>query len=242
VLALELLWELDARRSNTQHVDAHHAGGQQGRLELRTAQATQDMLHLQRLLGEQLARVTLPAPVLYLRMRTLQTQALGGESHSLLLEDLRPGDSLHQMLERLRARLGAQQVLCVEPMADHRPEHMQRWQPWSAQFLQANQSAVAPESGAAHAMDTRAEAGMALKGQFPTWLLPTPLALPLRQQCPWYEGALTLLAGPQRLEAGWLEGEPALRDYFVARSEKAGLVWIFRERQGLRWYLHGLFA
>jgi protein ImuB len=42
-----------------------------------------------------------------------------------------------------------------------------------------------------------------------------------------------------------------LRDYFVARSEKAGLVWIFRERlpgaehsaqTPLRWYLHGLFA
>ena len=37
VLALELLWELDARRSNALHVDAHHSGGAQGRLELRTA-------------------------------------------------------------------------------------------------------------------------------------------------------------------------------------------------------------
>ncbi|MEY4345699.1 MAG: hypothetical protein RL032_1531, partial [Pseudomonadota bacterium] len=55
VLALELLWDLDARRSNTLHIDAHHTGGQQGRLQLRTAQATQDITHLQRLLGEQLA-------------------------------------------------------------------------------------------------------------------------------------------------------------------------------------------
>ena len=80
VLALELLWELDARRSNALHVDAHHQGTGQGRLELRTAQATQDMQHLQRLLGEQLAQVSLPAPVLYLRLRTVQTQALAGES------------------------------------------------------------------------------------------------------------------------------------------------------------------
>ena len=40
VLGLELLWELDARRSNALHVDAHHTGGGQGRLVLRTAQPT----------------------------------------------------------------------------------------------------------------------------------------------------------------------------------------------------------
>jgi protein ImuB len=110
VLALELKWELDARRSNALHVDAHHSGGSQGRLELRTAQPTQDMGHLARLLAEQLARVTLPAPVLYLRLRTLQTQPLAGESVSLLPEDIRHGDSLHQLLERLSARLGPEQV------------------------------------------------------------------------------------------------------------------------------------
>lgn len=111
VLALELVWELDARRGS----------GSQGRLELRTAQPTQDMAHLARLLAEQLARVTLPAPVLHLRMRSLQTQALAGESISLLPEDVRHGDSLHQLLERLGARLGAEQVRSVRLQADHRP-------------------------------------------------------------------------------------------------------------------------
>ena len=100
VLALELVWELDARRGS----------GSQGRLELRTAQPTQDMAHLARLLAEQLARVTLPGPVLHLRMRSLQTQALAGESISLLPEDVRHGDSLHQLLERLGASLGAERV------------------------------------------------------------------------------------------------------------------------------------
>jgi protein ImuB len=169
-------------------------------------------------------------------MRTLQTQALSGESHSLLPEEVRAGDSLHQMLERLSARLGAQQVLCATPLADHRPERMQRWEPWGTQFVRANQKAAATETIAACAIDT------GVTGLLPSWLLTTPLALTVRQQCPWYEGALTLLAGPQRLEAGWLDGTPALRDYFVARSEKAGLVWIYRERKDLRWYLHGLFA
>ena len=238
VLALELLWELDARRSNALHVDAHHQGGAQGRMELRTAQATQDMTHLQRLLAEQLAQVTLPAPVLYLRMRTLQTQALGGESLSLLPEDQRKGDSLHQMLERLGARLGREQVLCVQPQARHAPEDMQTWQAWKPQQgKRVQEPACLP---AAHA------------ALLPTWLLALPQQLVVKQHCPQYHGSLTLLAGPQRLETGWLEGEAVLRDYFVARSAHAGLVWIYRERlpsalqakpdADLRWYLHGLYA
>ena len=65
----------------------------------------------------------------------------------------------------------------------------------------------------------------------------------MQQGQPQYQGPLTLLAGPQRLEAGWLEGRAALRDYYVARSPGAGLVWVYCDRLGAaRWYLHGLFA
>ena len=255
VLALELLWELDARRSNAQHVDAHHTGGAQGRLILRTAEPTQDMQHLQRLLGEQLARVTLPAPVLHLRLRTLQTQPLAGESLSLLHDDQRHGDSLHQLLERLSARLGVQQVLGATPHADHRPECMQRWTA-AAETLGVKN---AMKSGAARAISTGAGGLNDVKDAqefalYPTWLLATPLRLAVHQGSPQYQGPLTLLAGPQRLESGWLDGDAAcaLRDYFVARSAQAGLVWVYQERLGgqakqgaqntARWYLHGLYA
>lgn len=49
---------------------------------------------------------------------------------------------------------------------------------------------------------------------------------------PHYLGALTLLAGHQRIEAGWLEGDAhcVLRDYFIVRSPGVGLVWVYRER------------
>ncbi|OYT93320.1 MAG: hypothetical protein CFE43_03480 [Burkholderiales bacterium PBB3] len=259
VLALELLWELDARRSNAQHIDAHHSGGKLGRLVLRTAQPTQDMQHLQRLMAEQLQRVNLPAPVLHLRLRSRQTQALAGESLSLLPEDQRQGDSLHQLLERLSARLGPQQVLVPSLQADHRPERMQYWEP--ADTL------VAIKSGAAPALSTGWKAQKAhneirkqalqpygvlapFAALYPSWLLAAPQRLVVQQGQPQYQGALELLAGPQRLEAGWLEeaADFALRDYFVARS-RAGLLWVYRERlpgpggpASAHWYLHGLFA
>ena len=265
VLGLELLWELDARRSNAQHIDAHHSGGplsHVGRLVLRTAQPTQDLQHLQRLMVEQLQHVNLPAPVLHLRLRSLQTQALAGESLSLLPEDQRQGDSLHQLLERLSARLGPQQVLVPNLKADHRPERMQQWYPATqsspAQATKAGkmQRSIAINSGATCADSTWATGLNDSKlaphaALYPSWLLATPQRLVVQQDLPQYQGALELLVGPQRLEAGGLEegAHCALRDYFVARSASAGLLWVYRERLAgpggpvsAHWYLHGLFA
>ena len=229
VLALELLWTLDARRANSRHIDAHHDGGHTGRMVLRTAQATQDMTHLQRLLAEQLARVTLPAPVLHLRLRSVQTQAMSGESHSLLPEEQRTGDSLHQTLERLAARLGPQRVRRVELLADHAPERMQRWAP--------NEDAVAKPQQKKTGLPLCPDARL-----LPGWLLPEPLSLREQDQQPHYLGALQLLAGPQRLEGGWLDGNAVLRDYYIARSPGAGLVWIYADRAGSGWFLHGVYG
>ncbi len=263
VLGLELLWELDARRSNALHVDAHHTGGAQGRLVLRTAQPTQDMQHLARLLGEQLAQVTLPAPVLHLRLRSLQTQPMAGESISLLPDDVRHGDSLHQLLERLSARLGPQHVRRATLHADHRPERMQQWRAATELPLVGigKGLVLATKSGATHAHSTRASGLIGLDDSarmtlYPSWLLAIPLRLTTHQGQPQYEGGpLALVAGPQRVEAGWLDGPAhcALRDYYVARSAVAGLVWVYCERLGAQrvaiapeaqtcWYLHGLFA
>ena len=119
VLALALQWTMDARRNTAT----------QGELLLRTAEPTGDIDHLQRLLAENLARVTLPAPVMYLHLRSVETQPLPGQSESLLPDEQIKGDSLHQMLERLSARLGAPDVLQYQAQADHRPEHMQCWSP-----------------------------------------------------------------------------------------------------------------
>jgi protein ImuB len=237
VMAFEFGWQLDPRRSNSVILDACHSGDGWGRLELRTAVATQDMQHLQHLLGEQLARISLPVPVQALRLRTLQTEKLSGQSHCLLPEDVRQGDSLHQMLERLSARLGAGQVLCASLREDHRPEHMQQWQDWT--------NAPHLPAGPGPRVSRAAAVG-------PAWLLAAPLRLQVRDHCPQYQGALSLLAGPQRLEAGWLQGLSAcaLRDYYVARNPAGQLLWVYRERLAERdaaasaaaWYLHGIFA
>ena len=256
VLGIELRWTLDARRHT-----AHH-----GQQVVRTAEPTTDMSHLQRLLAEHLARVTLPAPALYLHLRTLETQALCAPSTSLLPDDQPTGDSLVAMLERLSARLGPQAVLQVHACADHRPELMQHWQP-----AVGGNKLIAGSAGAARAggrkgfkslkdpkdlksSKTPAPAVPATSALAPTWLLAEPIKLANNQvgplaPAPFAPGLLHLLAGPQRLEAaGWGGTPSALRDYFVARGDDTGLLWIYRERLGAAhaerpdWYWHGLFA
>lgn len=256
ILALELGWELDARRQDASV----------GHLVLRTAEPTLDMAHVQRLLAENLARVTLHAPALYLRLRSLETAALPGATASLLPDDVRKGDSLHHLLERLSARLGADHVLRAVPYADHRPERMQVWQAASAI---SSVAAMAPSTStstslknttnkiADYAYPTRARGLNDASKQkktgakpvtqadalYPTWLLTQPLKLAVRNNAPQCAqgGPLTLLAGPQRVETGWWSGQKsgdassppcALRDYFLARSGQMGLLWIYRERLG----------
>jgi protein ImuB len=265
-LVLRLGWQMDRRRN----------GPTDGHLLVRTAEPTLDMAHFERLLAEHLARVTLAAPAIALRLATVETAPLPGASASLLLEDRRQGDSLHQLVERLSARLGADQVQRVEPCADHRPEHMQAWvaavddpdliaaggRPALGTGNKSTEKrprkppqAPAAACGAPHAVAPAPGATLQPDALYPTWLLATPQPLTVQRHRPLYQGPLTLLAGPQRIESGWWEPDAsgqaaapaALRDYFVARSAQAGLLWIYRERLAQAgaqpgWFLHGLFA
>ena len=235
MLALELQWTLDLKRFNGVTLPPHQ------QVTVRTAEATQDMAHLRRLLSERLALTTLAAPASWLRLRSVETAPWAGASTSFLPEDNRKGDKLHELVERLSARLGPQQVLVPVLRADHRPEAMQGWRP-ALQARAARAVRGAPHGG--EGVDPR-------NGSlYPSWLLREPLPLEIRGGHPWYRGRLRRLVGPQRLEAGWWsDGRPAVRDYYIAESREAGLVWIYRERpsasmaaEEVRWYLQGLYA
>lgn len=231
-VSLELQWTLDLKRFNGVDLPPHQ------QITVRTAEPTQDMAHLRRLMAERLALTTLAAPASWLRLRTLETTPWAGASTSFLPEDNRKGDKLHELVERLSARLGAQQVLVSAAQADHRAERMQAWQP----ALQ--RKTATPPSPSQQQPDAL----------YPAWLLPVPLRLEMDGERPCYRGPLRKLIGPQRVEAGWWGGvqdggRPAVRDYYVAESPEAGLVWIFRERPStcfsegeVRWYLQGLYA
>lgn len=245
VLALRLLWQLDVRR----------ASEPSGELVLRLSQATQDVSHIARLAAERLARVQLPAPARSLVLQSLETVVFQAESRSLLPQEQRQGASLEQMVERLGARLGHDAVQHWQGLACHVPERMQLWD------KAVVRAALTPtlSKRASGKLEGPARPDRGPFDLLPTWLLSEPLRLKVCNERPCYEGPLVLLVGPQRLEtSGWhglLPGQgtqmrasqpPVMRDYFIAHSKLAGLLWIFRERlarqQAGGWFLHGLFA
>lgn len=251
VRALTLRWQLDVRRRDD---------GQPGELEVRLSDPTRDLDRLHRLLGEHLHRTTLSGPVYELSLHADGIEPLAIDTTSLFQEQGPPGgpahglsaqpgalaspdaqrrqrEALSTLLDRLSARLGPERVTQACVLADHRPERTQRWSP-AVLMLGATSRPINPI--AEHPQ--------------PGWILPTPLPLALSDdgplslaERPVHQGPLQLLAGPHRVEAGWWDDLTVARDYYIAHSEHAGLLWVFRERHApstrrSAWFLHGFFA
>ena len=47
--------------------------------------------------------------------------------------------------------------------------------------------------------------------------------------------------GPERIATGWWRARDVERDYYRAEWEDGTHAWIFRDRRGGRWFLHGFF-
>ncbi len=270
VTGICLHWEHDLQR---------RGDAKAGNLQVRTGQASTDMQHLGRLLAEHLARTTLLAPVVAITLEALAVEPLPTASASLLPDDVETGGSLQQLLERLSARLGTQRVLTGHTTPDHRPQRMQAWVPSTLEGAgRAGTASPAKRSARTPIAAQKLRKAPAVPDHwatYPCWILRQPLRLAVVKDKPIYQGPLQLIAGPERVETGWWPesagsnddaqnvandstnpstyGDLTLRDYFIASSEMAGLLWIYRQRTGLAqpgaygaaqvgWYLHGIYG
>lgn len=224
--AITLGWTHDSMRSSN--------AGASDSITVRTAQPSRDVEHFCRLLAEHLAKRPLSAPAAELELEALDVRRIEHRTPSLIPDAEHQAESLALVLERVAARLGPQRVLRPILVDDHRLEWMQHWQADPA--TAARRRAPTPPLPQ------------------PTFTLKTPLRLAVHDNRPLYQGPLQLLAGPHRIESGWWHRTTdsvaaathlVARDYWVALSAHAGVLWIFRERRAgneAAWYLHGTFA
>jgi len=206
----------------------HHDDPPAALLTLGFASPTRDVSRFQRLLSEKLARHRLDRSVVEISLRADQVMALPHQTHDFLGGGTDRHEAMHELIERLQARLGTDHVQQLITLDEHRPEYAMACEPIS----KPTPLAVAHS----HFRDTDTHR--------PSWLLPTPEPLRLQRNRPQYYGPLQLLAGPERIEAGWWDDRPAAvtqRDYFIAQSSRQEILWVFRTPDH-HWYLHGIFS
>src|SRR5258706_408051 len=179
-------------------------------IEIGLASPSRDAARLAALLRERLGASTLEQPVESLELHAADFTPLGPRSGGLFGDPAREEEDWARLLERLRIRLGGEAVCGLATQPDHRPEHAWR----------------RVEPGEWDPCEFRQP------GARPLWLLEQPRRLA--------ESEFTLLAGLERIECGWWDGDEAQRDYFIARLANDAAGWIYREDGA--WTLHGLFA
>ena len=195
-------------------------------------QASRDPQHLLSLLTEQLDRLALKAAIKSITLTAHEFLPFFPQDSVLsgLFNDASSGQTLAEndanidrLLEQLQARLGRDAIKKVYSVNDHRPEYAYCFdKPSKQQNEQLNQ-------------------------QRPFWLLPKPQLLPQRNNRPWLNGPVSLLKGPERIEAGWWSDDDIRRDYYIAIDNRGSHIWVFQEFKQQSpgqqpWYLHGIFA
>lgn len=199
-LIADLALFLAGRDSGVQRfvIDLEHVQGSPTQVPVGLLSAEREADMLFELARGRLEPVQVPTPVRAMRLRAEQLPPFVPTRRELF--DDRPQQSLpwEQLRERLRARLGDAAVNHLVAHADHRPEHAWR---------------LCSEAG---------RAGADEGGGFPRpgWLLRGAEPLP--------QGAVRVLAGPERIETGWWDGGDVRRDYFLVETRTGQRGWAYQ--------------
>ena len=196
------------------------------RLELDFASPEREADFILAITREKLGRLRLPAATIALDLRADALLAYTPRTCAWLPGPREQKVDGERLIERLSARLGRERVFGIALADDHRPE-----KDWAA---------IGDRPG----VSRQRKPGLSpVFVHRPTWLLQRPHRLITRDGQPALQGALELAAGPERIEAGWWDGEEVRRDYFVATNARGETFWIFRDHRDLSaWYLHGVFS
>ncbi|MGE0357865.1 MAG: DNA polymerase Y family protein [Burkholderiales bacterium] len=220
-LLAEMEGSLRARGAGVQELDLNLEHGRKPptRLLLAFAAPERDAEFILAIAREKLGRLALPEPTLAIRLAAARLLPFTPREETWLPGREERAVGRARLVERLSARLGPGRVFGIALADDHRPERGWKSPP-------AGATRLAGDGGAR-----------------PAWLFHRPQKLVAGAQGPSCQGPLSLIAGPERIETGWWDGEPVSRDYFVAANPAGETLWIYRERRDPgAWYLHGLFA
>ena len=220
-LLAEMEGALRGRGAGVQELDLRleHGRKNQTRLVLSFATPEREAEFILSIAREKLGHLELAAPTVGLRLLADRLLPFAAREGTWLPGREERAVGRARLIERLAARLGSGRIFGIALADDHRPERGWKSPP-------AASSRVTYYGGAR-----------------PAWLINRPQKLVTGRAGPTLQGALHILAGPERIETGWWDGEPVSRDYFVAANPAGETYWVYRERRDPgAWFVHGVFA
>lgn len=170
----------------------------------------------------------LPAPVDAVQLHCRQFMPLAMLPACLFPElaaQQQRDEAVLDLLDRLRARLGEHACRYWALGDSHRPEHQSH-----------------PEDSATQCAPIGRMASSARNRQHhPLWLLSTPAPIiHTRNNRLYWHGTLELRGSVERMQTEWWTARPMARDYWLAQRSDGVLLWIFRNLDDGRWYVHGI--
>jgi protein ImuB len=208
---------------------------------IRLSRASRDARHLWSLLRPRIERMNLGYGIerIVLRARAARRlphdqleQPYGGGEHDRAAVDRASGE----LIDTLVHRLGRERALRISVHESHRPERV-------TQHVSAMD----------HIPSATATVAIA-EGDRPSQLFETPEpveAMALTPDGPptslrWRGEQLSIIAahGPHRISGEWWNGsaDRAARDYFKVQDADGRWLWVFRDLERGRWFVHGEWA
>jgi protein ImuB len=158
----------------------------------------------------------------------------------------RDGQALAHLINRLSSRLGAGQVLRPVGQRGILPEETCRFRPLTGQpDVRPDRNRRGSRGG--HPLSPL---------QRPLLLHPCPVeitavaldgtphstsVIPAMFVCDQQRLRVTARWGPERIETAWWRGPVVRRDYWRVETDGHRWLWVYRNLQNRRWYLHGEF-
>jgi protein ImuB len=261
-LLLQLVGWLTARHAGVNqftltlvHETARHGEPRSSALTVSWSTPARELDHLLLMSREKLHRTELLAPVIELHLQADHVADYAAPTDTLFPLAAGPDgerEAMVRLLERLVARLGVEKVREVAARDDHRPEAGVSGAPYriGKRVVSSAPSVRVKKRRLNGRLDGPGNLvpPLAPVGPRPIWLMLAPLKLATRGGLPHYRSTLQIVGGPERIEAGWWDGQGATRDYFIASGEDATLYWVYRERtpadepRAAAWFLHGVFG
>lgn len=163
-----------------------------------------------------LENLTIPEDIEGLGLHVTDLQEPPTQADDLFC-DRHANESLYNLVDRLRNRMGLRAVNQLALRDAHLPED------------------------SLYASYTNPESVKKYKAysQRPFWLMQEPQPIRQEQGLLYWNGPLELINGPERIEDNWWH-QPTSRDYYVARQDDGQPLWLYQDRHTRLWYVHGI--